>query len=354
MTVTDAETAAFLADRKLSRSARRALNRLVTDLGATVVRDDGTRVCVRGAHSWYWWATADAIEDWCERPSIFVCEHCAMTLQARCGAASVRKCAPCAYRHKRRVRKIFNSGLIRENGEFVWWLTLTASGDDEHWNPHSGEVCACTPAGGVDPAEFNTALPRSWSDFITYTRRDLGPVEYAKSIEVQGRRCARTGRAFLHIHALVRTGVDLGARTEELRELVIGLGFGHSLKLVAAEPRHAAYAAKYASGSVDERHQVEWLKNGERERGAPRMRTWTCSRSWGSTMSEIKQAEIAYAASDGENREDGGTGASRPDRPPRPTPPRVVEVVALLESLSESSTDPPGPEGPQEALALMW
>ena len=168
-----------------------------------------------------------------------------MVIETRCGSASMRKCQPCARRHKHRVRKVFNSGLIRETGEFVWWVTFTAPGDDAHWNPNSGDWCACTPPGGVDPAEFNTALPRAWSDLITYTRRDLGPLEYAKAVEVQGRRCARTGRAFLHIHALVRTAVDLGAHVEELRDVAVGLGFGHSLDLTRAEARHAAYCAKY-------------------------------------------------------------------------------------------------------------
>jgi len=333
----DPATVEFLADRTLSRSARRTLNRLVDKLGARVVNGTEGYVCPRGGHAWYWLQSASAIED-CEQPSIFVCENCAMAITTRCGAASMRRCAPCARRHKRRVRKVFASGLVHDDGERVWWLTLTAPGDDEHWNPNTGEMCDCTPAGGVDPAEFNTRLPRAWSDLITYVRRELGPLEYGKSMEVQGRRSVRTGRAFLHIHALVRSAVDLGAHLERLRELVIDLGFGHSLKLVQAEARHAAYAAKYASGSVDERHQVEWLVDGETVRGAPRMRTWTCSRKWGSTMKAIKQAEIAWATTGSDTGEDGGTGASRARQPPRPTPARVQEVIALLESLSESST----------------
>jgi len=346
----DPATVEFLADRTLPRSARRTLNRLVERLGARVVNGTDRQECPRGGHSWYWLQSAAAVEDWCEQPSVFVCQNCALTLQTRCGAASMRKCPPCARRHKRRVRKVFNSGLICEDTELVLWFTITAPGDDAHWNPHTGDICACTPEGGVDPAEFNTALPRAWSDLITYIRRMLGPVEYAKAIEVQGRRCARTGRAFLHIHALIRTTVDLRVHLDDLRALVIGLGFGHSLELVAAEPRHAAYAAKYASGSVDERHQVEWLIDGETVRGAPRMRTWTCSRSWGSTMKDIKQAEVAWATADSDPGEDGGTGASRVRRPPRATPARVQEVIALLESLSESSTGKPGPLARQLCL----
>lgn len=251
----------------------------------------------------------------CERPSRLGCPLCGEVRVVRCKRSSRAQCQPCSERYRRRVRRVFASGYIDRPAERVFMLTLTAPGDRQHTLPN-GKVCPCTPAGGVNLAEWNGGVGRRWSDFVTYLRRWIGDVQYCKAAECQQ-------RGAVHFHALLRCDRDLTGRVRALRALAIHHGFGHEIDVQPVrDMRAAGYCSKYASKSVDDRQQCPWKDPETGALGtAMRIRTWTASRRWGVTMAALRQQQQAWA-----------TGGSPAGAAPAPAP------AGALDPYSESST----------------
>lgn len=175
-------------------------------------------------------------------------------------------------------------------------LTLTAPGDREHGLP-DGSVCPCTPPGGIDLASWNASHSRRWNHFRTAVRQDEPDLQFFRGVEVQS-------RGALHDHALVWSPTPLSVTG--LRSIALRAGFGHSLDLAPIQPgsrKCAYYVSKYVTKATDSRDLVPWLAQvvdpltGEvtEEVIAGRYRTWSMSREWGSTMTEVRRKSAAYA-----------------------------------------------------------
>jgi hypothetical protein len=188
--------------------------------------------------------------------------------------------------------------------------------------PHCGhQLCECTPAGGVDLAEWNAGHSRRWNWLRTNLRRAYPQLEYWRGIEVQM-------RGALHDHALLWSPVPLSLRV--VRRLAIRAGFGHSVDLAPCEAgskRAASYASKRVAGYVtkatDSRTEVPWLPagtiddgdvlieetTGEVLRRSPQTygapyRTWSCSRGWGLSMAAVHAECAAYAREKRQQQQD--------------------------------------------------
>lgn len=277
----------------------------------SLLRDGG---CSEG-HSWIYGGPGQVTDpDVCERPKVLACSRCATSRVARCDSSRSSRCLPCSERYRRRVGYIAQHGLIAEAGQ-AFLLTLTAPGDEQHG--YGGwKVCPCTPAEGVDLAAWNGSLGCRWNRFAQALRRQLGiHVEYLRGVETQR-------RGALHEHVLFR--VPAGSfrisrsRLASIRLLAIEHGYGHELDLqVISGDRAAWYVAKYVTKATDERASIPWLnrRTGEVRRGPaeplldeerllevddPRSlratyRTWTASRRWGLTMTQLRQQQQTYA-----------------------------------------------------------
>jgi hypothetical protein len=223
------------------------------------------------------------------------------------------------------VRRVFASGYVDRPTDRVFMVTLTAPGERQHRDRSTGRLCPCTPPGGVNLATWNATAGRRWSDFVTYLRRQLGEVQYAKAAE-----CQRRGA--VHFHALIRCDKDLTRRVRALRRLAVHLGFGHELDVQSVEGMRAAgYCAKYASKATDDRQACPWADRRTGEVGtAMRLRTWTASRSWGTTMATIRAEQRAWAnaraRAEGRQPSAGpgttGAGALDPETASSTPPPR--------------------------------
>lgn len=281
------------------------------------------------AHAYRFAGRAEPI-DRCDRPTRLICLLCGLVLVTRCSASSRAKCAPCGATYRGRVRRVFASGWTDRPTDRLYFLTLSAP--SEH-GPHampSGDVCPCTPEGGIHLAEWNATAGRRWNDFITDLRRDLGPAEYCKSAETQD-------RGALHFHALIRTDQVLNLRW--VRQLAMHHGFGHEVTcdLLDGEQhskRASGYCAKYASKSADDRELVPWLdrRTGELIVGAPRLRVWTASRRWGATMAQIKATQAAWARREAE-------AAAEAPASPAAAPADPTEAGPGLDDRPASATD---------------
>jgi hypothetical protein len=108
----------------------------------------------------------------CQWPLWQRCTACAEVRTISCGRSSRRACEWCSARYRRRVRRVFASGHTDRPGERIFLLTLTAPGARAHGLPN-GELCPCTPIGGVDLATWNATCGRRWSDFMLYLRRSM-------------------------------------------------------------------------------------------------------------------------------------------------------------------------------------
>jgi hypothetical protein len=222
-----------------------------------------------------------------------------------CGAVEVwacsnhreSKCVPCSWRYRRRLTRIAEAGSRRTG--YLYMLTLTAPGDREHSMP-SGDVCPCTPAGGVDLADWNASAASRWNRMRTRLRVQVPELEYLRAVEVQK-------RGALHLHVIVWSPVPLDRIA--LRRMAIGYGFGHELDLAPVVPgsrKHAYYVAKYVTKACDSRDDVPWRadvldeESGEvrRMHTVASYRTWSASHGWGLTMSEVR-AICARAAVNG-------------------------------------------------------
>lgn len=181
---------------------------------------------------------------------------------------------------------------------YLYLLTLTAPGDSQHKIGGSRQVCACTPAGGIDLGEWNASHSRRWNHFRTRMKAEYEGLQFFRGVEVQG-------RGALHDHAMVWSPVPLDKGW--LREVAIAAGFGHSVDLALCEPgskKAAYYVSKYVTKATDARSSVPWAQDwvdratGEvfRANGPGRYRTWSMSREWGSTMAQVRAQAAAYAA----------------------------------------------------------
>ena len=188
--------------------------------------------------------------------------------------------------------------MVRERSStgYLYLLTLTAPGEREHGLPN-GELCPCTPAGGVDLAEWNATHSGRWNHLRTNLRRDHEGLHFMRGVEVQK-------RGALHDHALVWSPTPLNLAA--VRHRAITAGFGHSVDLAQCVPgsrKAAYYVSKYVTKACDARDSVPWAADvvdratGEvtREVVAGRYRTWSCSRGWGTTMTEIRAVAREYA-----------------------------------------------------------
>jgi hypothetical protein len=252
----------------------------------------------------------------CVRPSSLFCVHCQCWGETRCNSSRRSVCSGCAAQYRGRVSAVAERGIVLVPAGYGVMVTLTAPGNEVHWLP-SGDQCECTPAGGVDLAEWNASLTARRNRFIEALRRGeaaprVGGARRRVDIEYFGAKESQR-RGALHCHELMRRtdGKALQLRTSEVRRLAIAHGFGHSVRIrkvgvqqgvKALSAKGAArYCGKYVGKSSDERARVPWAYGA---RGA-RWRTWTASRRWGCSMKELKEEARARAIE--------GHAAARPD-----------------------------------------
>lgn len=245
----------------------------------------------------------------CDRPLRVVCRRCDYSSAWACKNHRSSRCKPCSRRYRLRVGEVALSGLSRGEG-VESFVTFTAPGREAHRLP-SGALCPCTPAGGIDVAEWNAGHSARWNHLVTLLRREYPGLQYWRGVEAQDgkRRRDGDGRGALHDHGLFRTPVRM--RTAVVRRLAMQAGFGHAVKVdvisggVEAVARYASkMVAAYTSKSTDLRAEVPWAadvvdeRTGEVSRGLVdgRYRTWSCSRSWGVTMAAVQARAAAYAA----------------------------------------------------------
>ena len=179
----------------------------------------------RAKHQWKWAGRADEEHERCDMPVWFRCLACDYRIVSRCHRTAKQRCGPCGTSYRHRVRRIFASGWTDRRPDRIVFITLTAPGDELHGLP-SGEVCACTPEGGINVAEWNAMARLKFSHFMLYLRRWYGVIEYARGAEVQK-------RGALHFHVLLRVEhvdrllADYRKRDPHcpLRELAIARGF---------------------------------------------------------------------------------------------------------------------------------
>jgi hypothetical protein len=322
---------------------------------------DGERHVNRWARGWAGDVARFAPD--CERPYRQVCLVCRSYLVLPCERGNEDHCAPCAGRYRRNVQRVALTGtgvdvdalelaigddgdpeqlvdlarLRDEQGVFTTLvLTVTAQGDRRHRDltKPGAPWCPCTPAGGVDLAQWNGGIGNRWSRMLETLRRSglLGEdVEYFRAVEVQDgkRRRDGRGRMALHEHVIIRAkGVVRldAALVEALRDIAMHHGYGHELRIerpaVSRDGRArlaAWYAAKYVSKATTVRTEVPWRREylgnkhsvaevvdretGEvrqvarvEERWTPRTYlTWTASRGWGASMKSVKTAQRVWA-----------------------------------------------------------
>lgn len=257
-------------------------------------------------HRFRWGGRAARVEDdRCERPQLMRCA-CGEGFRSRCGSSARAKCGPCSETYRRRVRRVAGSGLALPGRTYL--LTLTAPGTSPHFIGRSSVVCPCTPREGVDLAQWNGTLGRRWNDFVTDVRRYIGHVEYFAAKEVQR-------RGALHLHVPLRFDAPVSVTVARLRVLAIRHGFGHEVDFqeITDAGRAAGYVAKYVSKAAGDREAVPFVHPVTGEVGGGRWRTWTCSRSWGSSMSSVRAAQRAWWQEQQASKVGGpGTGEGGP------------------------------------------
>lgn len=232
----------------------------------------------------------------------------------RCRTTSTAKCKPCAGRHRRLVRRVAADGM-RLPGAEAWFLTLTAQGDREHCKRKKcssttcvHQKCACTPPEGVDLPSWNASLGKRWNHFLVLFERHYGVrPDYFNAKEVQDgkRRSDQKGRGALHLHIPLRCGVRI--TKQQVRRLAIAAGFGcqtdlQPIPIGSGEiAKIATYVSKYVSKAVDLRPDVPWsvpvvdpvTQETSQMPARATYRTWSQSRSWGPTLTQLRQLDLA-------------------------------------------------------------
>ena len=236
----------------------------------------------------------------CDRPLHVVCRDCDFVTRWACSGHRESRCRPCATRYRRRVRRVVASGLGRQARGWEYFLTLTAPGRRQHrqkWSrEHAGEMCPCTPAGGVDLARWNASHSARWNHLRTVMKRRHPGLEFFRGVEVQE-------RGALHDHALIWSPTPIPM--SELRAIALAAGFGHSVDLAPVVPgskREAYYVSKYITKATDQRADVPWwgqrvdYSTGEVSEGIVdgRYRTWSMSKGWGDTMATVRAAGAVW------------------------------------------------------------
>lgn len=234
----------------------------------------------------------------CDTPMRWQCHCCRATTARACRAYRESVCRPCAGRYRRAVRAVAHSGMVaqRSSRGFLYLLTLTAPGERAHSLP-GGQMCRCTPVGGVHLADWNASHSQRWNQLRTNLRRDHEGLEFMRGVEVQT-------RGALHDHAMIWSPTALVL--SEVRGRAMDAGFGHSVDLASCEPgsrKAAYYVAKYVTKACDARGRVPWsadvvdLATGIASRMTVpgRYRTWSCSRGWGLRMADVRATALAYA-----------------------------------------------------------
>lgn len=247
----------------------------------------------------------------CVRPTFVFCVHCGADGFARCLSTRASQCGTCASRHRRRVEQVVRDGLVRSGDGLC--LTVTAPGDGPHcrrpgkahrrcFGRGAGcDPCPCGTEDGVDLAQFNRdftanmnrvreGIKRGEASPKVRGHRASVPLAYFSGREVQK-------RGALHSHEpMVRTdGRPLQLDKSLLRGLLIRHGFGHSmtLKRTTKAGPEPVYVSKYVSKAADQREAVPWGVDSTGRRRKATYRAWSSSRSWPSSMKEVKAEALA-------------------------------------------------------------
>lgn len=227
------------------------------------------------------------------------------------------KCGPCATRYRRRVQAVAAEGLgqVRPKGWRQFFVTVTAPSESAHCMKAGcsaapfcrHQLCPCTPWDGIDLAEWNVSAGRRWNHLLVLLEREYGVrPAYFRAAEVQDgkRREDGIGRGALHHHALLSVPYSIDEKT--LRRLAIEAGYGHVVDVQVVTARKssglAEYVSKYVAKSADRRGDVPWRQErvdkqtGEvTENTDATFRTWSQSKTWGTTMARIRAEMQALA-----------------------------------------------------------
>lgn len=280
----------------------------------------------------------------CERPKLLRNDASGEVLITWCGSPRVEVCAPCSKRYQRRVQQVAFRGVLLPGR--VYLVTLTAP-SDKGQHSYRGLTCPCTPAGGIDLAQWNGRAAERWNRFQWDWKRSAGiDFEYFRGVEAQQ-------RGALHFHVLIRVTQGRKISKARLRRLAMHHGFGHEVdiqpvghgealeeKLVEA-PRAAHYPAKYCTKAASERQAVPYVHPTTGEIGPGRWRTWTCSRRWGSSMRQVKRDQLEYwrrQRREADERSGSDVGRMAPQAPLDSNHPSYAEVP--LPNLAAGELEP--------------
>ena len=257
----------------------------------------------------------------CENPVLLQCAICASLLAKRCGSGRESRCVPCAGRKRRDVARIGRSGWMTDRPiDVAAFVTLTAPGVKGTRNGRHAirwDTTRCVHGPGTkcsgdigcvghpdDLARWHATLGQRWSWFMTDLRRTLDrhypgvDVQFFKAAEPQKREVA-------HFHVMMR--LEGAALTQKrlhalMRLLADRHGFGRqcavdyvSLRDPLGIARAAGYCAKYATKSADAFAETRMLDESTGELRDGRLRSWSASRRWGSTMKALRQERIDWA-----------------------------------------------------------
>lgn len=160
----------------------------------------------------------------------------------------------------------------------------------------SGDWCSCTPSGGVDLARWNRSHSRRWNHFRTALKQAHPELQFFRGVEPQT-------RGALHDHAMTWSQTPLSRK--DIRAIALRAGFGHSVDLapITSAKQVAYYVSKYVVKGADQRAAVPWyvasgtdMDTGEvfDVIGDGEYRTWSMSRSWGTTMGQVRAEARAF------------------------------------------------------------
>jgi hypothetical protein len=218
-----------------------------------------------------------------------------------CDVRDSDRCAPCAERNNRRLRRKFEEG-IRTAAGYVYLVTLTAPGEVGHQRFVPGVrgrhgVCGCE-SSCPDLAAWNEAAAGHWNHLATLIRRRYPGTQYARVAEVQKR-----GAIHHHIPIAFPEPVDVAW----LHAAALAAGYGCVIDVdpVKDPAQVAAYIAKYTTKGGRDRTLCKWSKllvdveTGEvtRERCWPTYRAWSSSRDFGPTIAYLRSLAREQAQS---------------------------------------------------------
>ncbi len=241
----------------------------------------------------------------CVQPVLYVSDG-GREVVARCNAHRAKQCPPCASRYRYRVKRLVHDGIdtFARRGLSSGMLTFTAPGDPGHrsvnwFGPYGEPDCRCCRAL-ADPGLWNASAGRRWNHLRTLIRRRYPGLDFHRAAEFQV-------RGLIHLHVTVAYAETLDLQW--IRDRAIDAGFGCSTDW---QPEvKPGYVAKYVTKSLDVMDTVPWSSVDESTgevapARTPRMRTWSCSRSWPVTMKMIAETNRASALRRAEFLRSGG------------------------------------------------